>query len=114
MSEVNFDSLLGIMATDLPVIRTATDDTDMFDWTSRYHDDDRCVFLERLGHAVQIAAHEEGRHKETSYVLTDLSRERIREYFEDQLRYGLAQSEVGYTERDIKLVEKYLSEAKGC
>lgn len=104
---LNFDTLFALMEQELPVITVDTHYEDTFAWESRYHDDDRQVFLERLAHAVMVIAQEDGHEHKGSYHITDLDRARVRAAFEESLAYGLAEPEIGYTDRDKELVSEY-------
>lgn len=108
MTTITFDNLFDIMLAELPVITNATCLEDVFAWTSRHHDDERRVFLERLGHSVLVVAQKEGRDKVESHHITDVNRTRVRARFEEELDYGLTHLAIGYTERDIELVNEYL------
>lgn len=107
MSElITFDALFALMEQELPVLNNETSRRAEYNWTSRYDDDDRCVFLERLCDAVATVAQWEG-HYQGNYSISDLSRARIQANFEERLQDDMTDPNVGYTERDKELVAEY-------
>lgn len=63
--------------------------------------------------AVITVAHWEYRHMGQFYHIADLNRSMLHKNFEERLRYGVTDSDLGYTERDIELVIKYFNCAMG-
>lgn len=110
MTNITFDSLFAIMLAEFPVITNATCFDDDVAWAAQYFDPDNewCVFLQPFSHSVMVAADREGLNKVEFYHITEVNREYIRERFEEELRYGMTHPDIGYTARDIELVNEYL------
>lgn len=108
----DFDTLFSLLEQGLPVINVTTCFRDTLAWEANYHDDERCVFLEQLTHAVTIVAQRDGHELKGSYRIANLDRAHVRATFEDELIYGLDGQEIGYTDRDRELIAEYFANAK--
>lgn len=103
-----FDELFALMQRELPVLQSATEFEEYFKWTERYyHTDLISAFLSCLGMAVITVAQWEQRQLGKSYRIADLNRSKLRGNFEERLRYGPTDPDLGYTERDKELVTEY-------
>lgn len=108
MPDLHFDTLFAIMERELPELHgNGKDEDESCEWEKQYYDDDLCVFMQCLGWAVIIVAHEEDHRLDISYRITDLNRVKIRESLEEQLQRGLENPNLEYTERDKDLIAEY-------